>query len=315
MKKLTREQTAARLREADNVCILTHTRPDGDTLGCAAALCLGLRALGKRACVLENPETTEHMRWLLEGLTVPVPPIGAMLVSVDVAAPNMLPNNAKGLHISLRIDHHGSATSFTDEELVEPGSASCAEVIWELLKLLEVPTRTTIAEALYVGVSTDTGCFCFSNTTEHTFLTAAACKRAGADIYRLNQELFETNTLQRLRMQGWIAENLQFLADGTMAVCAIPRSVELALGVTEDDMANISNFPRSVAGVCVASTLREREEGGCKLSVRAVPGYDATKIAVRFGGGGHKGAAGGSLDMTLTEAAEAVAHAMEEVYR
>ena len=95
-----------------------------------------------------------------------------------------------------------------------------------------------------------------------------------------------------------------------MAGCAIPRTVEEELGVTQDDMDNISSFPRTVAGVCVAATLRESAEGDTKLSVRAVPGYDAARVTEKFGGGGHKGAAGASLKMPLEEAALAVEKAM-----
>ena len=95
-----------------------------------------------------------------------------------------------------------------------------------------------------------------------------------------------------------------------MVVCAIPRKVEQELGVNEDDMDNISNFPRTVAGVCIAATLRESPSGEVKLSVRAIPGYDAAKIAVQFGGGGHKGAAGARIALSLEEAAEAVENVM-----
>ena len=165
-----------------------------------------------------------------------------------------------------------------------------------------------------MGISTDTGCFRFSNTSEHTFLAAAACVRAGVDTYRLNQELFETNTLERLKIQAWIVEHMNLLRRGTMAVCAIPRTVEDAIGVTEDDMDNISNFPRTVAGVKVAATLRQTREGDTKLSVRAVPGFDATLVTVPFGGGGHKGAAGASMALPLEEAAKQVTKVMEEVY-
>ena len=314
--KLTRNETARVLRDNNRFLILTHRRPDGDTLGSAAALCLGLRLLGKTAWVLQNPEVTPRFSFLLEGLTVDTPPQDTFIVSTDVASPSMLPAQWANLNgkIRLRIDHHASSTSFTQMELVEPDSASCAEIVWELLRLLQCPADTPVFNALYVGISTDTGCFRFSNTSEHTFLAAAACVRAGVNTYRLNQELFETNTLERLKIQAWIVEHMLLLHGGTMAVCAIPRAVEVSVGVTEDDMDNISNFPRTVAGVKVAATLRETRDGDTKLSVRAVPGYDATLVTVRFGGGGHRGAAGASINLPLTAAAEAVRKVMEEVY-
>ena len=128
-----------------------------------------------------------------------------------------------------------------------------------------------------------------------------------------HRDLFETNTLGRLRMQAWIVDHMRLLREGTMAVCAIPKAKELELGVTEDDMDNISSFPRTVAGVKMAATLRETSDGNTKLSVRAIPGLDATRVTVKFGGGGHKGAAGAFLRLPLEQAAEAVAQAMLEL--
>ena len=315
MKKLTVKETAEFLLKNDNFSILSHRRPDGDTLGSTAALCLILRKLGKTAHVIENGETTDRFRWLHEGISKADAAEADTLVTVDVASPGMLPLAFEKYlgSIALRIDHHASATSFTGAELVIPESAACAEIVADLAKEMGVSLDAALADAIYVGTATDTGCFRFANTTAHTFAVAAECAAAGARVYQLNQELFETNTLGRLRIQAWIVEHLQLLKNGTMAICAIPRSVEEEIGVTEDDMDNISSFPRTVAGVCMASTLRETKEGDVKLSVRAIPGYDATVVAARFGGGGHKGAAGATLKLPLAEAAKAVEKAMLEL--
>jgi len=294
---------------------LSHRRPDGDTIGSSAALCLGLRQLGKTAHVLCNAEVSPRFAWLHEGLTKESVEEGDVLVSVDVASPGMLPKSFQHLlgKIQLRIDHHASATSFTDMELVDGGSASCAELVWDVLAMMGVRADRAIGEAVYVGVSTDTGCFRYANTTAHTFAVAAECARAQARIYELNQELFETNTLGRLRMQAWIVDHMQLLRGGEMAICAIPREVEESIGVTEDDMDNISSFPRTVAGVCMAATLRETADGDVKMSVRAVPGYDATLVTVPFGGGGHKGAAGASIKKPMKDAIKAVEAVMLEL--
>ena len=314
MKMLTRSETAAFLREHDNYCILSHRRPDGDTLGSCAALCRILRALGKTAHVLTNAEITPRYRWIYEGLTVEQPGENDTLVSVDVASPQMLAAEARPYEgrIALRIDHHGSATSFTPVELVEPEAGACAEIIWGLANALGVTMDAATADAVYTALSTDTGCFRFANTTEHSFLVAADCTRRGARVFQLNQELFETVSLTKLKMQSWIVEHMELFGDGKLAVVAIPLSVEKELGVTEDDMENISSFPRNIGGVCMAATLRETKDGKVKLSVRAVPGYDAAAIAAIFGGGGHKGAAGASTAMTIGEAAKAVRQAMLE---
>ena len=306
MKSLNRAEAAGFLLVNDNFCILTHRRPDGDTVGSAAALCLGLRKLGKQAWVLKNEEISDRFGWLVEGLTKEAVEEHDIVVSVDVASPGMLPKCFAPLAETcrLRIDHHGSATSFTPEELVDADSASCAELVCDVLAILGVEMDKNIAEAVYVGMSTDTGCFRFANTTAHSFTVAAVCAKAGADIYGLNQQLFETNSLPKLRMHAWMIENMKLLDDGKLAIVAIPRAVEELLRVTDDDMDNISSYPRTVAGVRMAATLRQTKDGETKISVRAVPGYDAAAVCAHFGGGGHKGAAGASTHMGLEEAAE-----------
>lgn len=315
MKKLTRNETAQFLRDRDHYVILTHRRPDGDTLGSAAALCRLLRSIGKSAHVLHNPEAFPRLGWLVDDLSKAEPEEGDCLICVDVASDDMLPKAFKPFEdsITLRIDHHGASTSFTELELVEPGYASCAEIVFDLAVEMGVALDRCLAEAIYVGASTDTGCFRFANTTGHTLRTAAACVDAGARTYVLNQDLFETNTLARLKIQAWMIDHLKLMKEGTLALAVIPRAVELELGATEDDMDNISSIPRTVAGVKVAATLRESPEGDVKLSVRAVPGHDATKLAVRFGGGGHVGAAGAHIRMTLDKVLPLVEQALLEM--
>lgn len=312
MKTLTKNETAGFLLNHDHFAILSHRRPDGDTIGSTAALCRILRNLGKTAHIVENREVTQRYRWLHEGLTKETAEEGDTIVAVDVASPQMLPKEYEKYlgNITLRIDHHGAATSFTEYELVEPEAGACAEILYDLLRELEKPMDKDTADALYVAISTDTGCFRFSNTTEHTFLAAAACKAAGAEIYRINQEIFETVRLTKLKMQSWIVEHMHIFREGSFAIVAIPKAVEESIGVTEDDMENISSFPRNIQGVCMAATLRENKDGGVKLSVRATPEFNAARVAGAFGGGGHRGAAGASMQMTLQEAADAVEHAM-----
>ncbi len=313
---LTRAETAQWLQQRDHFLILSHRRPDGDTLGSTAALCMGLRKLGKTAHVLENPEITQLYSHLHAGLTKPVAEEGDTIISVDVASPGMLGESARPLQerIALRIDHHCTATSFTPYELVDGDAGACGEIIYDILVLMGVNPDKPLAEALYTAVSTDTGCFRYANTTAHSFTVAAACAAAGGDLHTINQRVFDTNSLARLKMQGWIIENLRLYQDGQVAVCALPLEVEQAMGVNEDDMENISGFPRSIAGVKIAATLRQTGDGKVKISVRALPGYDASIVCAQFGGGGHKGAAGANTALPLEEAASAVAKAMEALF-
>ena len=310
MKNLTRSETAQILLAHDHYAIVTHRRPDGDTLGSSALLCMGLRQLGKEAHILENPEITPKYAHLHQGLCKPKADTGDFVFSVDVASDKMLPDCFKALCYDLRIDHHGSATSFTPVELVEPGAAACGEIVYWVLTEMGAELDIPMANALYTAVSTDTGCFRYPNTREHSYLVAAACASVSNHIFAINQKLFDTNTLGRLRSQGWMVENAKFLQDGKVCICAIPAQVEKDLGVTEDDMENISGFPRSIEGVCLAATLRQRD-GIVKVSVRAVPGWDAAAVCEKFGGGGHKGAAGASIYATLDEAVKQVINAID----
>lgn len=314
MTNLTRAETATWLRERDGFLILTHRRPDGDTIGSAALLCRALRSLGKCADILQNPELTPRYAGLHAGLTRPEAGEADTLVCVDVAAANMLPDCFGGLagRIALRIDHHTTATPFTELALVDAGAGACGEIIADVLEELGVRLDVPMALALYTAVATDTGRFCYANTTAHSLRTAARCYDTGADLGAVNREIFETVSLPKLRIQGWIVEHTRFFADGRAAVCAISREVERSLGVTEDDMENISGFLRGVEGVQVAATLRETG-GAAKVSIRALPGCDAAAICARFGGGGHRGAAGATLKMPLSDAAETVARAIAEV--
>ena len=315
MRSLTIEETASWLLTRNGFTIVTHRRPDGDTLGSAAALCRGLRSIGKSAHVLYNPEVTHKYAHLLQDLSKPAAQPGDVIVCVDVAAPGMLPDAFSNLlgHIDLRIDHHRSSDSFTSFELVDPRAAACGQLIYDVMVQMGVHLDTPMANALYTAISTDTGCFRYANTLSHTFEVAAACAAVSKDLPALNHALFETNSLKRLKLQGWIVEHLQFLCQGKIAICALPLSVEKEMGLTEDDLENISGFPRSIEGVKIAATLRQQEDGIIKISVRALPEYDASAICRTFGGGGHRGAAGASLDMTMEEAVEAVIRAMPDL--
>ncbi len=308
MKELTRTEAAEFLRSHDNYCILTHRRPDGDTLGSAAALCRGLRTIGKNAYILENPEITDKYRNLHDGLTETMCQADATVVSVDVASEKLLNAEFAALlpRLELLIDHHGSNTYFAPQGIVDAGSAACGELVYDILMELGVEMDKSTAEALYTAITADTGCFRYSNTTAHTLRTAAACLEAGADTYRINKALFETNRMSRLKMEAYLAQHLELHANGTIALALIPLEAEHECGVGEDDMESISNFARNVEGVQLAVTFRTDKTGATKLSVRSAPGYDASKVCAALGGGGHVAAAGARVECGQTEAREKI---------
>ena len=314
MKILTRAEVAQLLRQQNNIVILTHCGPDGDTLGSAALLCRALRAMGKWAWILENPDIREKYDYLVEGLTTKEAVDQQFLICVDVAEKHMLPEVHLPLaeKIALRIDHHSSSVSFTENELVDSGAAACCEIIYDITKELGVELDEEMAIALYTAISTDTGCFRYANTTANTFLAAAACAEKTKALPELNQMLFETNTLGKLRLQGYLTENAVFARDGKVVICPLTLEAVEKLELNDEDMSGIAAFPRTIAGVHFAVLLRQQENDHIGISVRALPGYDAGLFCTNFGGGGHKGAGGGGFTGTMEEAIAAVIAALPD---
>ena len=266
--------------------------------------------------MLKNSQIPEKYLYLVEGIIKDDAENGDTILSVDVPARHMIAEDARHLaeKVDLRIDHHATSTAFAANELVDVKAAACSEIIYDLLMELGVTLTVPMANALFTAVSTDTGCFRYANTSSHSFALASACAAVSPDIFRISQELFDTITMGRLRLQSWVVEHMQLLCDGKIAICGIPADLHEQLNLTEEDMGNLSGFLRSIQGVKIAATVKQDKEGHTGFSVRAVPGYDAAAICVKLGGGGHKGAAGaGMKDVTLEEAVNALIAAMPEI--
>lgn len=304
--KMTISEAAAFLLEKDHFAILTHSRPDGDTIGSSAALCRILRQLGKAAHVLENPEVTTTYLPLHRGLTKPTAEAGDTVISVDVAAPHLLPVPFRGYPIALRIDHHSGDDHFSQWELVDDTCGACTEIIYELSVALGVPLDQPMADALYTGTITDTSCFQFANTTAHTLAVASACVAAGARNFEIYQAVFEDRIPQRLKLQSYIRDNMDVFSDGRLALVSIPLDIQQKIGATTEDLNNVLNFLQSLTKAAVAATLLEDDKGRTRLSVRSLPEWDCSPVAATFGGGGHKVASGANMTLGLKEAEPAV---------
>jgi phosphoesterase RecJ-like protein len=191
---LNAQQTAEWFRERDGFLLLTHVRPDGDTIGSAAGLCAGLRALGKTAYLLPNPELTESTEPYAVPCHAPEDFLPETVVTVDIAALSLLPENAKAYadRIDFAIDHHPSHEDFSPA-FVRPEAAATGEMIYDILCHLG-PITPEMALPLYVAVSTDSGCFAYGNTTAYTHAVAAALIRTGIDIQPVNKTFFRTKS-------------------------------------------------------------------------------------------------------------------------
>ena len=307
---------AAALQGADNILILSHRRPDGDTTGCAGALCRALRQLGKTAFILENPEITKRYAPMI----VPCyPPEGfqpQFVVSTDIAEEKLFPDTAEEFKgkVDLVIDHHRSNIGFGKKNLVRSDAGACAEVLYDVIMALGVKLTTDIAECIYIGVSTDTGCFKFSNTTAHTHAVAAACLTAGIDGGEINRALFETKTMPRFQMERIIFDTMEFCEDGAIAIAMLWRADIDRTGADMDDLDSIASLTRQIEGVQIGITLTENKDKTVKVSVRTTKEMDASAICRKCGGGGHIRAAGASFDCGMEEAKAAILAAAREQY-
>ena len=314
MNSITYQEAAAFLKAHDRYLILTHKRPDGDTIGCAAALCEGLRHLGKTAHICPGTGETHLFTPYLEGYLAPEGYEPETVVSTDIAARNLFTQEGqKWLErgIDLAIDHHPSQEFFAKVTCVDPGRGACGELVYDILTELGEITPA-MAVPLYVAVSTDTGCFQYSNTTAGTHRIVAALMETGIDTFALNKRHFRTKTWARLQVERLLTERMHRHDGGTIAIAPVSLSLLDEAGATEEDLEDIAAFLGQIEGVLTSVTIREKPEGGCKLSVRSDT-VNCTQVCAQLGGGGHAAAAGCNTKGSLAEAEEAIVAAIRQV--
>lgn len=300
---LTVTQAAALLRSFDQILILTHVRPDGDTVGCAAALCAGLRALGKTAYLLPNPELTDTTKPYFSPYTAPAGFVPETVVSTDIATLGLLPENAKPYagRIDLAIDHHPSFEHFGKANIVRPEAAACGELLYDILAALG-PITPDIALPLYVAVSTDTGCFAYANTTAQTHAVASALMRTGIDYQAVNKVFFRTKTRKRMQLEGAMLDTMEFYDRDRVAILSVPMSLMDRVQATESDAEDLSSLGGQIEGVDCAVTMRELRPNVWKMSVRTGARVNATNVCRLLGGGGHAAAAGCTVESSWLDA-------------
>lgn len=309
---MTTAEAARLLLGWDRLLLLTHVRPDGDTVGSAAALCRALRDLGKTAYLLPNPELTATYAPYAAPYTAPEGFAPDRVVSVDIAALSLLPDNARPYQdrVDLAIDHHPSQEFFARETCLEADSAACGEIVYDIITRL-TPVTPDIALPLYVAISTDTGCFVYSNTTPRTHRIAAALMDCGIDAAPVNKALFRTKSVTRLAMESRMVADMELYDQGRVVVMQIPLSLRQELHATDADIEELSSLAALVEGTDCGVTLRELRPGQIKLSLRTGPRVNATAVCRRLGGGGHRAAAGATIPGTMEEAKAAVLAAIQ----
>ena len=312
---LTVPQTAALLRTFDNILILTHVRPDGDTVGCAAALCAGLRSLGKAAFLLPNPELTDTTAPYFRPYEAPEGFTPDKVVSTDIATVGLFPENARPYaeRVDLAIDHHPSFESFGRENIVRPEAAACGELIYDILSDLG-PITPEMALPLYVAVSTDTGCFALR---QYHCPDPCGGGRAAADRHRLSDRQQRCSSAPRAAGGcSWrppSSTTVRFTTETGVAVLSVPLSLMARIGASETDAEDLSALGPQIEGVDCAITMRELRPDVWKMSLRTGPRINATEACRLLGGGGHAAAAGCTVEAPWAEARERILAAVAQV--
>lgn len=295
------------LKNADKILILTHRNPDGDTLGSGFALLRALRQLGKRVKLLNADAINEKYAHLYEGLSEESFE-EEFIVSVDVAERKLLGDLMEKYadKVDLSIDHHGTGKLFAKKTYCESESASACEIVYEIIKALGAKIDKGIADCIYTGCSTDTGCFKYSNVTPRTHRIAAELIEFGADHSKINEKMFDTKSMNSIMLERMCYESLEVFGGGKVAVITVTKEMLRKSGTDKSALDAIKPITRQIEGVEIGLTVKEEDGGASGVSIRTSENYDASAICAHFGGGGHIRAGGCEIKDTPENAKEKV---------
>lgn len=298
--KITIEELCKLLCDNDDYIILTHRHPDCDTLGSALALTRLLQSLGKKVRAVCSDKVTEKQKRLMDGYTFenngePYKHI----ITTDVATPKLLGSyETLKDEIFIKIDHHLNREDFGEYSYVKDDYASCAEIILDICEYFENQGKYTLtkdaAAYIYCGMSSDTGGFIYSNTKSETHMKAARLLSCGIPASHIDEELHITKTRSRIKAEGYALSQMRYELDGKIAAVCVSMKTRADLNITEEDIADIVDIPRSVDGVDTAFSVKEEPDGSYRVSLRSGV-TDVSAVASAFGGGGHMRAAGCTL--------------------
>jgi bifunctional oligoribonuclease and PAP phosphatase NrnA len=312
--KPSRDQVLGEIRSADRFILVTHENPDGDALGSLVAMQEILRALDKDSVMFmaaeEFPLPYEYRFFVLEGLVSVVPDDVADRTIVFLDCGNIDRNPAHelkrdGAHI-LNLDHHHDNTRFGTVNHVVPEASCTAEIVWDLMKALGVRPTLPVAEALYVGLVTDTGKFMYENTGTRAHVMAAELIATGVDVHEIYKRLYEGIPYGKLELLARGLSNVERYDDGRLTLSHLSADDFRQTGAEENYSEGVIDHLRSVEGTAVAALVRDRlgrgTQGLRKVSLRASDDrVDVSRIARAQGGGGHRQAAGFSTEMGWDE--------------
>lgn len=295
------------LKSNDFFYIITHMYPDGDALGSAFGLCLALQRLGKHAKVLNEDDIPKKFRFLYDYVKKEDFECKSV-ISVDLAEASLLRPELKIYEdkIDVCIDHHKVNKFKAPLSCINSSAAACCEIIYRIIKDLGVDIDKEIAACLYTGISTDTGCFEYSNTSADSHYIAAKLMECGAPVAKINESIFTKKSRIKLETEKNMYKNLVYFFSDKCAITHISINEMEKIGITDNELDGIASIPIKIEGVEIGITLREKVGGIYKASVRTSENIDASKFCEYFQGGGHQRAAGFTINGDVSEIYEKI---------
>lgn len=300
--KIDAVQCAKLLLENDDIRIICHRDPDGDTLGSSMALFDTLTNMGKRVFIECASPFPANLQFLCQPLRDMKRFEPKFTVAVDVATPSMICDPPESRpHIDLCIDHHPTNPDYADNTyLVNYGAA--AEAVFEVIKEMGAEPGEFAATALLTAISSDTGGMRYSSTRAQTLRTAAYLIERGADFNLIRVALFESKSRGQVTVESQALSAARYYENGRIAVISITRKMLAEAKVDESELEGLAAKPIEIMGVDIGITLKERDDGSIRVSVRTTAAADASKICAQFEGGGHVRASGCRLWCDLEKA-------------
>jgi len=306
------------LREKDRFLVACHENPEGDAIGSELALALALRKMGKTATVLNADPVPDNLLFLPGTETIVFSEDGSKYdaaVVVDCGSPERTGRVAQELRkcpLLVNIDHHRTNGDLGELALVDPDAAATGLLIHRVLSAMGYEIGLDVATNIYVAVLTDTGSFHYGSSSPEAFEVAGEMVRRGVDPWAVAEQVYETQSALRLRLLGRVLASLEVSAGGRVACITAMREDLREFASGKDALEGFINYPRSIVGVEVAVSFRE-EEDVFRVSFRSKGRVDVSAVAARFGGGGHRNAAGCTVPGTLADVRKRVLEALAAV--
>jgi phosphoesterase RecJ-like protein len=320
------QQFREAIASAQTVVVSGHKGPDGDCIGAALAFKNALEALGKQVTVLSNdpvPKLTEFLRGAHSVQVVATEDAAAAMadrkfdlgILVDVGFTERAGRAAPALESAVTlavVDHHEIGPNTSGHiRVIDPGASATCYMLYTLLPMLGLRIDAAVAECLLTGIITDTGCFRFGNTDKVSLEAAASLIELGADISKINEQVWNTRPLTQIEMLQRAYRNLRLSQGGRLAVTFLDRSDYEVTGALDEDTEGIASEIARIDLVEVAAVFREAKPGHVRVSVRSRGDIDVAEVCRQFKGGGHKNAAGCTIDASVEEAMERMVPALE----